>query len=50
MPRWNFMLFVKLCQELRQAQHHALLLSEKKALTKLAMFLQLIEQLQIAKG
>jgi CRP-like cAMP-binding protein len=46
----EFHVICKLCQELRQAQHHALLLSEKRAVTKLAMFLQLIEQLQIAKG
>jgi CRP/FNR family transcriptional regulator len=30
--------------------HHAFLLSEKKAVTKLAMFFQLIEGLQMAKG
>jgi CRP-like cAMP-binding protein len=40
----------KLCQELRQAQRHAFLLSQRSAVTKLAMFLQLFEQLQIAKG
>src|SRR3974390_1204542 len=46
----EFHVVCKLCQELRQAQHHAFLLSEKKAATKLAMFFQLIEELQIAKG
>ncbi|MGC2081184.1 MAG: Crp/Fnr family transcriptional regulator [Xanthobacteraceae bacterium] len=46
----EFHVICKLCQELRQAQHHAFMLSEKRAVTKLAMFLQLIEQLQIAKG
>jgi CRP/FNR family transcriptional regulator len=46
----EFHVVCKLCQELRQAQHHAFLLSEKKAVTKLAMFLQLIEGLQMAKG
>jgi CRP-like cAMP-binding protein len=46
----EFHVICKLCQELRQAQLHAFLLSEKKAVAKLAMFLQLIEQLQIAKG
>ena len=35
--------------ELRQAQRHAFLPAES-AMTKLAMFLQLFEQLQIAKG
>ena len=46
----EFHVVCKLCQELRQAQHHAFLLSEKKAATKLAMFFQLMEALQMAKG
>jgi CRP/FNR family transcriptional regulator len=46
----EFHVICKLCQELRQSQRHSFLLSEKRAVTKLAMFLQLIEQLQIAKG
>jgi CRP/FNR family transcriptional regulator len=46
----EFHIICKLCQELRQAQRHSFLLSEKRAVTRLAMFLQLIEQLQIAKG
>jgi len=46
----EFHIICKLCQELRQAQRHAFLLSQRSAVTKLAMFLQFIEQLQIAKG
>ena len=46
----EFHVICKLCQELRQAQRHAFLLSQRSAVTKLAMFLQFIEQLQIAKG
>ena len=46
----EFHVICKLCQELRQAQRHAFLLSEKRAVTKLAMFLQFIEQLQMAKA
>jgi CRP-like cAMP-binding protein len=46
----EFHVMCKLCQELRQAQRHAFLLSQRSAVTKLAMFLQLLEQLQIAKG
>ena len=46
----EFHVICKLCQELRQAQRHAFLLSQTRAITKLAMFLQLIEQLQIARG
>jgi CRP-like cAMP-binding protein len=47
---FDFHVICKLCEELRQAQRHAFLLSERRAITKLAMFLQLIEQLHIAKG
>ena len=46
----DFHVICKLCEELRQAQRHAFLLSERRAATKLAMFLQLIEQIHIAKG
>ena len=46
----EFHVICKLCQEVRQAQRHAFLLSEKRAVAKLAMFLQFIEQLQISKG
>lgn len=40
----------KLCQELRQAQSHAFLLCQRRAVSRLAMFLHLIEQLQGLKG
>ncbi|MDA9440356.1 hypothetical protein XH98_14755 [Bradyrhizobium sp. CCBAU 51745] len=43
-------LIIKLCEELRQAQRHAVLLAQKKAATKLAMFLGLQEHLQAARG
>jgi CRP/FNR family transcriptional regulator len=46
----EFHVICKLCEELRQTQRHAFLLSERKATTRLAMFLQLIEQLQIARA
>ena len=46
----EFHVICKLCEELRQTQRHAFLLSERKATSRLAMFLQLIEQLQIARG
>src|SRR6516164_8888023 len=46
----EFHVICKLCQELRQAQRHAFMLSQKKATCRLAMFLQLIEELQIARG
>lgn len=42
----EFHVIVKLCHELRQAQRHALLLAQRHALPKLAMFLQLQEHLQ----
>lgn len=40
----------KLCHELRQAQHHALLLAQRHASSKLAMFLQMQENLQFYRG
>jgi len=46
----EFHVICKLCQELRQAQRHAFLLSRRRAISKLAMFLQMIEELQIARG
>jgi CRP/FNR family transcriptional regulator len=46
----EFHVVCKLCQELRQSQRHAFLLSQKRAVTKIAMFVQLVEQLQIARG
>ena len=46
----EFHVICKLCQELRQAQRHAFLLVRRRALSKVAMFLQLLEQLQAARG
>ena len=46
----EFHVICKLCQELRQAQRHAFLLSQRSAVTKIAMFIQMIEQLQNARG
>jgi CRP-like cAMP-binding protein len=43
-------LIIKLCEGLREAQRHALLLARKRAATRLAMFLELLERLQIARG
>ena len=39
-----------LCRELRQAQGHALLLGRRSAKSKLAMFLQFLQQRQAARG
>jgi CRP/FNR family transcriptional regulator, anaerobic regulatory protein len=46
----EFHVICKLCQELRQAQQHSFLLARRQALSKVAMFLQLIERLQAARG
>ena len=46
----EFHVICKLCQELRQAQRHAFILARRQALLKVAMFLQLLEQLQVARG
>jgi CRP-like cAMP-binding protein len=43
-------LIIKLCEGLREAQRHALLLARKRAATRLAMFLELLERLQITRG
>jgi CRP-like cAMP-binding protein len=45
-PDLDVDVIVKLCEELRQAQRHGLLLSQKKAVSKLAMFLDLQQHLQ----
>lgn len=46
----EFHVICKLCQELRETQRHAFLMSQRKAIAKLAMFLQMIEEHQIARG
>ncbi|HET7885277.1 MAG TPA: Crp/Fnr family transcriptional regulator [Bradyrhizobium sp.] len=43
-------LIIKLCEELRQSQRHALLLARKRATTRLAMFIEMLERLQTARG
>jgi CRP-like cAMP-binding protein len=46
----EFHVICKLCQELREAQRHAILLGRRNALAKVAMFFQLLEQYQAARG
>lgn len=46
----EFHVICKLVQELRQTQRHAFLLSQRGAVTKIAMFVQMIEQIQNARG
>ena len=41
---------IKLCEELRQAQRHAFILAQRRAATRLAMFLELQEHLQLSRG
>ena len=41
---------VKLCEGLRETQRHAMLLTQKRATTRLVMFLDLQEHLQISRG
>jgi CRP/FNR family transcriptional regulator len=43
-------IIIKLCEELREAQRHAVLLAQKRSTTRLAMFLDLQEHLQVARG
>jgi len=49
-PGLEFHVICKLCHELREAQRHAFLLSKHRALTKVALFLQMLENYQAAKG
>ena len=49
-PALEFHVICKLCLELRQAQRHAFLLSRRHALSRLVLFLQMLEQLQGARG
>ena len=46
----EFHVICKLVQELRQTQRHAFLLSQRSAVAKIAMFVQMIEQIQNARG
>jgi CRP-like cAMP-binding protein len=46
----DFGVICKLCNELRQTQRHAFLLARRQALAKVAMFLEMLEHLQIARG
>jgi CRP/FNR family transcriptional regulator len=43
-------LIIKLCEELREAQRHAVLLAQRRASTRLAMFLDLQQHIQAAPG
>jgi CRP/FNR family transcriptional regulator len=46
----EFHVICKLMHELRETQRHAFLLARRRALPKVAMFLQLLENLQAARG
>ncbi len=46
----EFHFICKLCHELREAQRHAFLLGRRRALAKIVMFLQLLEQQQNHTG
>ncbi len=46
----EFHLICKLIHELRETQRHAFLLARRRALSRVVMFLQLLENLQVARG
>jgi CRP-like cAMP-binding protein len=46
----EFHVIAKLCHELRQTQRHAFMLASRRTLSKLTMFLQMLEQLQTTNG
>jgi CRP-like cAMP-binding protein len=45
----EFHVIAKLCHELRQAQRHAFVLASKQTVSKLTLFLQMLENLQAAR-
>ncbi len=49
-PGLEFHVICKLCHELREAQRHAFLLSKHHALAKVALFLQMLENYETARG
>ena len=49
-PDLDFQVISKLCYELREAQRHAMLLSAQQAITKVGLFLQMLETHQAARG
>lgn len=49
-PDLDFQVISKLCHELREAQRHAVLLSEQHAIAKVGLFLQMLETHQAARG
>jgi CRP/FNR family transcriptional regulator len=46
----EFHVIAKLCHELRQAQRHAFVLATKHTVAKLTLFLQMMEELELARG
>jgi len=49
-PEFDYQVICKLCRELREAQQHAFLLSKHRAVTKLCLFLQMLETQQSFEG
>jgi CRP-like cAMP-binding protein len=49
-PALEFHVICKLCHDLREAQRHAFLLGRRGALSKVAMFFQLLDHYQAARG
>jgi len=49
-PDLDFQVISKVCHELREAQRHAVLLSEQRASAKVGLFLQMLETHQAARG
>jgi CRP-like cAMP-binding protein len=45
-PTLDFQVICKLCHDLRESQRHAFLLSRRRAITRICLFLQMIEVIQ----
>jgi CRP/FNR family transcriptional regulator len=48
-PNLDFQVIAKLCHELREAQRHAFLLSKQRAITRIGLFIQMLETQQAAR-
>ena len=49
-PHLDFAVISKICHDLREAQHHAFLLSKQRAIEKMGLFLQLLETHEAVHG
>jgi CRP/FNR family transcriptional regulator, anaerobic regulatory protein len=49
-PELEFRVICKVCHELREAQRHAFMLSKHRGVAKVGLFLEMLENYQVARG